>query len=104
MRVGFALQLTTLRWLGTFLEDPLDVPGEVLDFIVGQLGMADPSQVKRYTEREETRFDHQCRGWQGDLRSHGVLPVGHMAGRENADRPRRSGSVPAQARERRDRV
>ena len=59
MRAGFALQLTTVRWLGTFLEDPLDVPGEVLDFIAGQLGMADPSQVKRYTEREKTRFDHQ---------------------------------------------
>ena len=24
-----------------------------------QLGMADPSKVKRYTEREHTRFDHQ---------------------------------------------
>jgi hypothetical protein len=59
MRAGFALQLTTVRWLGMFLEDPLDVPGEVLDFIAGQLGMADPSQVKRYTEREKTRFDHQ---------------------------------------------
>ena len=42
MRAGFALQLTTVRWLGMFLEDPLDVPGEVLDFIAGQLGMADP--------------------------------------------------------------
>jgi Domain of unknown function (DUF4158) len=54
------LQLVTVRWLGTFLEDPLDVPGGVLDFVAGQqLGMADPSKVKRYTEREHTRFDHQ---------------------------------------------
>lgn len=59
IRVGFALQLTTVRWLGTFLEDPVDVPGDVLDFVAGQLGLADPSQVKRYTEREKTRFEHQ---------------------------------------------
>jgi hypothetical protein len=59
MRAGFALQLVTVRWLGTFLEDPLEVPGAVLDFVAGQLGVADPSQVKRYTERTKTRFDHQ---------------------------------------------
>ena len=60
MRAGFALQLVTVRWLGMFLEDPLDVPGGVLDFVAGQqLGMADPSTVKRYTEREHTRFEHQ---------------------------------------------
>lgn len=59
MKAGFALQLVTVRWLGTFLEDPLDVPGAVLDFVAGQLGVADPSQVKKYTERVKTRSDHQ---------------------------------------------
>jgi TnpA family transposase len=59
MKAGFALQLVTVRWLGTFLEDPLDVPGAVLDFVAGQLEVTDPSQVKRYTERAKTRFDHQ---------------------------------------------
>ena len=49
----------TVRWLGTFLEDPLDVPGAVLEFVAEQLGVADPSQVKRYTERAKTQFDHQ---------------------------------------------
>ena len=59
MRAGFALQLVTVRWLGTFLEDPLDVPSDVLDFVAGQLEVTDPSQVKRYTERAKTRFEHQ---------------------------------------------
>jgi hypothetical protein len=51
MKVGFAIQLVTVRCLGTFLEDPLDVPGAVLDFVAWQLGVADPAQVKQYTER-----------------------------------------------------
>ena len=59
MKAGFAVQLVTVRWLGTFLEDPLDVPGEVLDFVAGQLGIADPAVVKRYTERVKTKSDHQ---------------------------------------------
>ncbi len=58
MRVGFALQMVTARYLGCFLTDPLDVPNEVLDVVAGQLGIADPSCVKRYTEREKTRLDH----------------------------------------------
>jgi Domain of unknown function (DUF4158) len=59
MKAGFALQLVTVRWLGTFLEDPLDVPAAVLDFVAGQLGIADPSLVKRYGERVKTLSDHQ---------------------------------------------
>jgi TnpA family transposase len=59
MKAGFALQLVTVRWLGTFLEDPLDVPGEVLDFVAGQLGLADPSVVKQYAGRVKTKSDHQ---------------------------------------------
>jgi hypothetical protein len=60
MRAGFALQLVTVRWLGKFLEDPLDVPDGVLEFVAcKQLGMADLTEVKRYVERGHTRFDHQ---------------------------------------------
>lgn len=59
MKLGFSLQLVTVRWVGMFLEDPLDVPAAVLDFMAEQLGVADPSCVKRYTERAKTRFDHQ---------------------------------------------
>lgn len=53
-----ALHLVTVRYLGTFLIDPLDVPTEVTDYVAGQLGIADPSCVKRYTERRTTRFEH----------------------------------------------
>ena len=59
MKLGFSLQLVTVRRVGAFLEDPLDVPVVVLDFVAEQLGIADASQVKRYTERTMTRFDHQ---------------------------------------------
>jgi hypothetical protein len=58
MKLGFALQPVTVRYVGLFLEDPLDVPTEVLEFVAGQLDIADPSCVKRYTERDKTRFDH----------------------------------------------
>ena len=69
-RLGFALQLTTVRYLGTFLDDPLDVPAVVVDELAGQLRVADASQVKAYTERAKTRFEHRweiCEvdGWHG---------------------------------------
>ena len=57
-RLGFALQLTTVRYLGTFLADPLDVPAEVVDYLSQQLGVADPSCVKRYTRRAKTPLEH----------------------------------------------
>jgi hypothetical protein len=58
MKFGFALQLVTVRHVGMFLEDPLDVPVVVLEFVAEQLGIEDSSCVKRYTERDKTRFDH----------------------------------------------
>ena len=59
MRLGFALQLTTVRYLGTFLQDPLDVPVVVLERLADQMEIPDPSCVKRYTERRTTPFDHR---------------------------------------------
>jgi Domain of unknown function (DUF4158) len=57
-RLGFALQLTTVRSLGLFLADPLEVPGVVLDYLAGQLEIVDASCVARYMERRTTRFEH----------------------------------------------
>jgi hypothetical protein len=36
-----------------------DVPAAVLDFVAAQLGLADPSVVKRYAERVKTKSGHQ---------------------------------------------
>jgi len=58
-RLGFSLQLSTVRLLGAFLADPLDVPTEAVDFVAGQLGVADPSCLKAYGDREKTRLEHQ---------------------------------------------
>lgn len=57
-RVGFALQLGTLRFLGTFLADPTDVPTEVVDYVAEQVGAADASCLKGYMRRRSTRFEH----------------------------------------------
>jgi len=57
-RLGVALLLTTVRYLGVFLTDPLDVPDGVVGYLAGQLEISDPGCVRRYTERRTTRFEH----------------------------------------------
>ncbi len=62
-RLGFALQVCTVRYIGLFLADPLDVPWPVVEYLAGQLGVDDPSVVKRYTERQMTPYEHGFTGW-----------------------------------------
>lgn len=67
-KLGFALQLLTVRNAGAFLDDPLEVPVELVDYLAEQLGIAEASCVKYYGEREKTRVEHvweirRVEGW-----------------------------------------
>src|SRR6266568_4335139 len=56
-RLGFALQLCTVRFLGTFLSDPTDIPHNVVLTLASQLNIADLTVLSRYREGE-MRYDH----------------------------------------------
>ncbi len=58
-RLGFGVQLGTVRQLGAFLADPVDVPTQVVDYVAGQLGIGEPSCLKTYAGRQKTRLEHQ---------------------------------------------
>jgi Domain of unknown function (DUF4158)/Tn3 transposase DDE domain len=57
-RLGFAVQLGTVRFLGTFLQNPIDVPVEVVAYQASQLGIEDVSCLRAYVEREMTPHEH----------------------------------------------
>jgi len=59
-RLGFALQLTTVRFLGTFLADPTIVPPGAIAFVVQQMGDVDVSCLYKYMERKQTRYAHSA--------------------------------------------
>ena len=55
-RLGFALQLVSVRFLGTFLENPIDVPSSVITYVATQLEISD---IECYLERSVTHWEHQ---------------------------------------------
>lgn len=57
-RLGFAVQLATVRFVGTFLADLGDVPGDVVEYVAAQLDVA-AATMATYTQREKTRLEHQ---------------------------------------------
>jgi hypothetical protein len=63
-RLGFALQLTTVRFLGAFLDDPLNAPQAVLDTLCRQLSIEDHSCLSNY---QRQRWEHisEIRAYEG---------------------------------------
>lgn len=59
-RLGFVLQLTTARFLRTFLPNPIEVPEKVTQYLGNQLGIKrDLSFLEEYLERKATRYSHR---------------------------------------------
>src|SRR5271170_4466416 len=54
-RLGFALQLSTVRYLGTFLEDPIAVPPSVLQSLSHQLAIPTPDSLEGYRRESSAR-------------------------------------------------
>ncbi|MHA0044111.1 Tn3 family transposase [Deinococcus sp. PEB2-63] len=57
-KLGCALQLCTLRFLGTFPLDPAAVPALAVQNVADQLQI-DPAALPQYHRRVNTRFEHQ---------------------------------------------
>ena len=56
-RLGFALQLSTVRYLGTFLDDPIAVPSSVLQSLSHQLDIHTLEGLQSYRNGEQ-REEH----------------------------------------------
>jgi hypothetical protein len=57
-KLGFAIQLCTLKLLHTFPPNFHTTPQTLIDFVAKQLKLEAPI-IKHYLDRRPTRFDHQ---------------------------------------------
>ena len=56
-KFGYALQLVTVRFLGTFLANPIDVPNDIKKYIAQQLNI-NKTSLSAYLDRKATRLSH----------------------------------------------
>lgn len=73
-RLGFALQLTTVRYLGTFLDDPISVPSAVVHSLAHQLAIPTLDSLQSYRT--------------GEQRAAHVAKICHRYGYSNLAEPR----------------
>lgn len=59
-RLGFALQITSARFLGTFLSEISSVPIRVQSFVARQLSISDITVSVNYAQRETTWREHKA--------------------------------------------
>ena len=72
-RLGYAVQLTTVRFLSTFLEDLATVPTGVVQTLRRQLGLTAPDFLIEYAQGEQ-RWAHA-----EQIRTeHGYRALGHL--------------------------
>jgi TnpA family transposase len=57
-RLGYALQLGTARFLGTFLTDPVEAPEAVVQYVGGQLAIPDGMACLRLYSNADTQRRH----------------------------------------------
>jgi hypothetical protein len=56
-KLGFAVQLCTLRWQGAFLPDTRALPAAVIETLAVQLGVL-PLPIDAYPQNAKTRWEH----------------------------------------------
>ncbi|MGD9223007.1 MAG: DUF4158 domain-containing protein [Desulfobacteraceae bacterium] len=57
-RLGFAVQLCALRFMGFFIKNMNAVPEIIIEFLKKQLSLNQTLDIRYYAERRQTRSDH----------------------------------------------
>lgn len=58
-RLGYALQLTSVRYLGIFPDDVRAIPSQVLTYVAHQIPIPDMPDALEYYQQGDTRWEHR---------------------------------------------